>query len=199
MPNHRNLISREGRIEDLFKTRFHRLQRHLGGIVSLLQVAVLAVDIAERRGLQNDCLYPCFRWLHDISLLCAKIYQLCQKLCQPPLPQLGALCQPPLPQLCQPPLPQLGALCQPPLPQPPLFQPPLPQPPLRQPTPPPKLSHSATMSVGSEGLAGSVIAETALRILVSRSAIEWALGPGFATAGSTIACVVASADEIPRT
>src|SRR5271168_3874477 len=34
-------------------------------------------------------------------------YQLCQKLCQPPLPQ-PALCQPPFPQppLCQPPLPQ---------------------------------------------------------------------------------------------
>jgi hypothetical protein len=35
-------------------------------IVACLQIAVLAVDIAERRWLQNDGLNPGFRGVHDM-------------------------------------------------------------------------------------------------------------------------------------
>src|SRR5271168_3801827 len=98
----------------------------------------------------------------DIRLSTASIrfdYQLCQKWCQPPLPQ---------PPLCQPPLPQ-PPLCQPPLPQPPLCQPPLRQPRRQRPQPP--LPHQvgvacAPLSVGS--LAEPVISETPLRIVCKR-------------------------------
>src|SRR5271163_1336980 len=91
-------------------------------------------------------------------------YQLCQKLCQPPLPQ------PPLPQpaLCQPPLPQ-PPLCQPPLPQPPLRQPPLPQPGCQRPQPP--LPHQAGVAFASPSgskLAEPVTPETPVRIVCRR-------------------------------
>src|SRR5271170_4864917 len=135
----------------------------------------------------------------------ASRYQLCQKLCQPPLPQLGALCQP----LPQPPFPQLGALCQPPLPQPPLWkpplpqlcQPPLPQPPFRQPNPP--LSHAAMRTSGSPSRffwARAFISETPLRISRRRSATaDMRSGELFRSCGSGSECTDASAEEMPST
>src|SRR5271170_5491971 len=91
-------------------------------------------------------------------------YQLCQKLCQPPLPQ-PALCQPPLPQ---PPLPQ-PPLRQPPLPQPPLCQPPLPQPKCQRPQPP--FHHQAGVALASpcgSKLLEPFISETPARIACRR-------------------------------